>query len=163
MKVDFTKIATLIASKVNEAANNTVISVKDLAKIKPQTLDLSKQSKVVVNVHDKIRMIMLAWFLWLILLGVLFLLKGWKVLRTAGWQLFSIGIAFLLIRFGAPIIADNILSNSSWPAYQRDLVPHVFKALTSPLLNLAIITTVIGILLVVLEAFLGKRTNLKKV
>ena len=163
VKVDFTKIATLIASKVNEAANNTVISVKDLAKIKPQTLDLSKQSKVVVNVHDKIRMIMLAWFLWLILLGVLFLLKGWKVLRTAGWQLFSIGIAFLLIRFGAPIIADNILSNSSWPAYQRDLVPHVFKALTSPLLNLAIITTVIGILLVVLEAFLGKRTNLKKV
>lgn len=163
VKVDFTKIATVIANRVNEAANSTVISVKDLAKIKPQTLDLSKQSKVVVNVHDKIRMIMLAWILWLLLLGVLFLLKGWKIVRTAGWQLFSIGITFLLIRFGTPIIADNILSNSSWPTYQRDLVPQVFRALTSPLLNLAIITTLVGIVLLILDELLGKRSLREKI
>lgn len=162
VKVDFTKLATLVADKVNEASKSTVINKKELAKLKPQTLDLAKQSKVVVKVRNKIKEVTLAWLLWLVLLGVIFLLKGWKVLRTAGWQLFSIGIVFLLIRYGTPFATNHVLSNSSWPVYQRDLIPQVFNALTGPIVKLAIVVGVGGILLAILDKLLRDRLRVRK-
>ncbi len=161
VKVDFSKIASLVASKVNEASKSRVISQKELAKIKPQTLDLSKQSQAVVNVHNKIKEVMLAWILWLILLAVLYLLTGWRVLRTAGWHLFTIGMVFLLVRFGAPVVMDKILSNSTWPTYQRELVPQVFNSLTGSIVTFSAVLALVGLLIVILERLLRERIRPK--
>lgn len=161
VKIDFTKLATLVADEVNKASNSVVITKKELAKLKPKTLELGKQSKVVNNVRNRIAEVMLSWLLWLILLGVLYLLKGWKVLRTVGWQLFSIGLIFLAIRYGAPIIANHTLTNSTLPVYQRDLIPRILDALTSSLVEVSIIAFVLGFALLILDQFLCKRMSSK--
>lgn len=161
VKVDFTDIATLVANKVNEAAKSEVISKKELAKLKPQTLDISKQSKVIVNVRSKIKEVTLAWLLWLVLLAVLSLLKGWRVLGTAGWQLLSVGVIFLLVRFGAPLIFDNLLKNSMLTTYQRDLVPQIFSSLTEQIVNLSVVVSVVGLLLIISDKLF--RRNLRPI
>lgn len=157
VQVDFTKLATIVANSVNKASNSVVISKKELAKLKPKTLDLGKQSKVVNNVQTRIDEVMLCWLLWFVLLGVLYLLKRWGVLRTAGWQLFSIGVIFLSIRFGAPIIANHTLANSTLPIYQRDLVPQVLKALTGSLVETSIVACLLGLILIFLDQFHRQR------
>ncbi len=161
VKVDFSKLATIVANAVNRASNSVVISKKELAKLKPKTLQLGKQSKIVNNVRNWIAEVLLAWLIWLILLGVLFLLKRWKVLRTAGWQLFSVGVMFLLIRYGAPIIADNSLSNSTMPMYQRDLIPQVMKALTGSLVEVSVVAAVLGFALIIIEQGMRRRMSTK--
>lgn len=162
VKVDFSKIASLVANKVNETSKSTVISQKELAKIKPQTLDLSKQSQAVVNVRNRIKEVMSAWILWLILLAVLYLLIGWRVLRTAGWHLFTIGTVFLLVRFGAPVVMEKILSNSTWPTYQRELVPRVFNSLTESIVTLSTVLALVGFSIVILERLLRERIRPKE-
>lgn len=161
VQVDFTKLATLVADEVNKASNSTVITKKELAKLKPKTLDLGKQSKVVNNVRNRITEVMLSWLLWLILLGVLYLLKRWKVLRTAGWQLFSIGVIFLTIRYGAPIIANHALTNSTLPVYQRDLIPQVLDALTGSLVVVSVVAFVLGFLVLIVDQFVRNRLSSK--
>ena len=159
--VDFGPLAVAIADKVNAASKTQVISKKELAKIKPQTLDLSQQSKNISDARNKIKEVTLTWLLWLVLLGVLYLLIGWKVLRTAGWHLFSIGVVFLIVRFGAPIVMNHFLSNSTWPSYQRDLVPEVLNALTHPIVTLSIVLCVAGFSIAVLERIFRKRLEAK--
>ena len=161
VQIDLSKLANIVANAVNKASNSVVISKKELAKLKPQTLELGKQSKVVNNVRHWITEAMLAWLLWLILLGVLFLLKRWKALRTAGWQLFSVGVLFLVIRYGAPILANNSLNNSALPIYQRDLIPQVLKVLTGPLVEVSIVASVFGLVLIILEQGLRRRSPSK--
>lgn len=162
VKVDFTKIATLVAGKINDASESTVISQKDLAKIKPQVWDLSKQSGTVISAHNRLREVLLTWILWLIFLGVLYLFIGWRMLRTAGWHLFSIGIFFLLIRFGGPIVVGKIMSDSALPIYQRDLVPQVLSSLTGPIVLLSIVISVSGFLMIILEQLLHGRMSSNK-
>lgn len=155
--VDFGPLAVAIADKVNAASKTQVISKKELAKIKPQTLDLSQQSKNISDARNKIKEVALTWLLWLVFLGVLYLLIGWKALRTAGWHLFSIGVVFLIVRFGAPIVMNHFLSNSTWPTYQRDLVPQVFNSLTAPMLKLSIVVALVGLSITILERVLRER------
>lgn len=152
--VDFGPLAVAIADKVNAASKTQVISKKELAKIKPQTLDLSQQSKNISDSRNKIKEGTLTWLLWLVFLGVLYLLIGWKALRTAGWHLFSIGVVFLMVRFGAPIVMNHFLSG---PTYQRDLVPQVFNSLTAPMLKLSIVVALAGLSITILERLLRER------
>ncbi len=161
VEIDFSKLATIVANAVNKASNSDVISKKELAKLKPKTLNLGKQSKVINSVHSRIVEVMLCWILWLILLGVLYLLKRWKVLRTAGWQLFSIGTIFLLIRYGAPIIANRALTNSTMPIYQRDLIPQVLSAVVGPIVEVSIVACVLGFVLLFLDQLKRQRTTSK--
>ena len=85
---DFGSLAAAVADRVNAAAKTPVITKKELAKLKPKVLDLSKNSTNISNARNKVKEVRLAWLLWSILLGVLYLARQWKFLRTAGWQLF---------------------------------------------------------------------------
>lgn len=160
--VDFGPLAVAIADKVNATSKTQVISNKELAKIKPQTLDLSQKSKNISGARNKIKGVTLTWLLWLVFLGVLYLLIGWKVLRTAGWHLFSIGFVFLIVRFGVPVVADKILSTSTLPLYQRDLVPQVFNSLTVPIVNLSIVLCLLGLSIAALERLLRERLQARE-
>lgn len=161
VQIDFSKLARLAADEVNKASNSVVITKKELAKLKPTTLKLGKQSRTLTNVRDRIREVALAWLLWLILLWVLFLIKGWKILRTAGWQLFSVGGIFLLVRYGIPFITKHILASSTVPLYQRDLVPQIIDALTRYLLLASVLACAVGLVLVFIDIALRKRASLK--
>lgn len=155
--VDFGPLAVAIADKVNATSKTQVISNKELAKIRPQTLDLSQKSKNISDARNKIKGVTLTWLLWLVFLGVLYLLIGWKVLRTAGWHLFSIGFVFSIARFGVPVVVDKFLSTSTLPLYQRDLVPQVFNSLTVPIVNLSIVLCLVGLSIAALERLLRER------
>ncbi len=157
--VDFGPLATAVAIKVNEAAKSTVISKKELAKLKPQVLDLSKQSSDISGARNKVKEVTLAWLLWLVLLGVLYLLKRWKFVRTAGWQLFSVGILFLALRFVAPVVLDKALANSDSPVYLRDLLQEVLKMLFGPMMTLSIIAALVGFALLVGDQLLRNRSQ----
>lgn len=161
VEIDFSKLATIVANAVNKASDSVVISKKELAKLKPKTLDLGKQSRVINNVHSRIAEVMLSWILWLILLGVLYLLKRWAVVRTAGWQLFSIGVLFLFIRYGAPILANHALTNSNLPIYQRDLIPQVLNAVMGPIVEVSIGACVLGCVLLIFDQLQRQRKNSK--
>lgn len=159
--VDFGPLATAVATKVNEAAKSTVISKKELAKLKPQVLDLSKQSNSISNARNKVEEVTLAWLFWLVLLGVLYLLKQWKFVRTAGWQLFSIGILFLALRFVAPVVLDKALANSDSPVYLRDLLQEVLKMLFDPMMTLSILAALAGFALLAGDQILRTRSQQK--
>lgn len=159
--VDFGPLANAVASKVNEAAKSTVISKKELAKLKPQVLDLSKQSNSISNARNKVAEVTLAWLFWLVLLGVLYLLKQWKFVRTAGWQLFSVGILFFALRFVAPVVLDKALVNSDSPVYLKDLLQEVLKTLFGPMTTLSIITALVGFVLLVGDQLLRNRSPRK--
>lgn len=163
VEIDFSKLATIVANAVNKASDSVVISKKELAKLKPKTLNLGKQSKVVNDVHSRIAEVMLCWILWLVLLAVLYLLKRWGVLRTAGWQFFSIGTIFLLIRYGAPSIANHTLTNSTMPIYQRDLIPQVLKAVMGPIVEVSVVACVLGLVLIFLDQLRRQRMTLNSV
>lgn len=162
VKIDFVPLATTIADKVNAAAKSPVISKKELAKLKPQILDLSKQSKNISDARGKIKEVTLIWLLWLVLLGVLYLLKRWKVLGTAGWQLLSVGMIFLALRFAAPFIVHNAVNNFDIAGYQKDLIPEVLRSVTSPMLTLSTIVVSLGLLLMILNRLLRKRLLSRK-
>lgn len=159
VQIDFSKLARLAADEVNKASDSVVITKKELAKLKPTTLKLGKQSKTLADVRDRIREVALAWLLWLILVGVLYLLKGWRVLRTTGWQLFSVGGIFLLVRYAIPFVTDHVLTSSTIPVYQRDLVPQIIDALTRYLLLASMIACALGLVLVFLDISLRKRVQ----
>ncbi len=157
--VDFGPLATAVATKVNEAAKSEVISEKELAKLKPQVLDLSKASNNISSARNKVKGVTLSWLLWFVLLGVLYLLKRWKFVRTAGWQLFSVGIIFLALRFVVPVVLDKTLANSGSPVYQKDLLQEVLKMLFGPMLTLSIITALVGFVLLVGDQLLRSRSR----
>lgn len=157
--VDFGPLATAVATKVNEAVKSPVISKKELAKLKPQVLDLSKQSNDISSARDKVKEVTLSWLLWLVLLGVLYLLKRWKFVRTAGWQLFSVGIIFLALRFATPVVLDKVLANSDSPVYQRDLLQEVLTMLFGPMMTLSIIAALVGFALLVGDQLLRSRSQ----
>lgn len=159
--VDFGPLATAVATKVNEAAKSVVISKKELAKLKPQVLDLSKQSNSIADARNKVAEVTLAWLFWLVLLGVLYLLRQWKFVRTAGWQLFSVGILFLALRFVAPIVLDKALVDSDSPVYLVDLLQEVLKALFGPMMTLSILAALVGFALLVGDQILRTRSQQK--
>lgn len=147
VKIDFSQIAAQVSAKINAAAKSTVISKKELAKVKPYILDLGKQSRVIKNVHSRVELVLLAWILWLLLLGALFLLKGIKVFRTAGGQLLSIGLSILIIRYVAPWFATRVLEKSDLAVYQRDLIPLIFNTLSKSIIDVSIVLIIAGVIL----------------
>lgn len=159
--IDFGPLANAVATKVNEAAKSTVISKKELAKLKPQVLDLSKQSNNISDARNKVAEVTLVWLFWLVLLGVLYLLKQWKFVRTAGWQLFSVGILFLALRFVAPVVLDRALVDSDSPAYLKDLLQEVLKTLFGPMMTLSFIAAFVGFALLVGDQILRTRSQQK--
>lgn len=161
--VDFGPLAAAIADRVNSASKAPVISKNELAKLKPQVLDLSNGSMSISEARTKTRDVTLAWFLWIALLGVLYLLKRWNVLRTAGWQLLSVGCIFLGVVFAAPVIVHSALNNSTTAEYQRALIPEVLKSLTGHTRNFSIFVAVLGLALVLADLFLRNRLRLKAV
>lgn len=161
--VDLGPLAAAIADKVNAASQTPVISKNQLAKLKPQVLDLSKGSVNISEARTKIKDVTLAWLLWLVFLGVLYLLMQWKVLRTAGWQLLSIGFMFLVAVFAAPVVVRSALNNSTAAEYQKALVPEVLKSLTGPMKILSIIVAVLGLVIVIADQFRRNRLRLRTV
>ncbi len=99
----------------------------------------------------------MAWLFWFILLGVLYLLRKWKFLLTAGWQLFSVGFIFLGVHLAAPLIASAALNKSDVPGFQRDLLPEILKALTGPMMVLSIIVLLAGVALLVIDQLVRNR------
>jgi len=155
--VDFGPLATKVADVVNAAAGQPVISKKELAKIRPQEINLSKQARNFSSVRNRIWEVMLAWALWLIFLGVVYLFKKWKILGTAGWQLISIGIIFIAARFLTSIAMGQALENSPSVSYQRDLAQEVLKALFGPIWILSVTMTLAGMVLVAANQFFRNR------
>jgi len=162
IKIDFVPLATAIADKVNVAAKSSIISKKELAKLKPQILDLSKQSKNISHARSEVKEVTVLWLLWLVLLGALYLFKQWKVLGTAGWQLLSVGIIFLALRFAAPFIVHNALNNSAMATFQKDLISEVLKSLTGPMMTLSTVAVLVGLVLVMVDRLLRKRLPSRK-
>jgi hypothetical protein len=157
--VDFSKIANFVAAKVNAAAKETLIKQKDLESLKPTVIDLSKQSKNIVNAKSKLRLALLIWVLWVLLLAVNFLLRGSVVLRTAGIQLISVGVIGLLIRFVAPAVLESILNKPDVAVYQRRVIPEVFTLLTNPILTFSIILLSVGVVATGLSIALSKKSK----
>lgn len=159
--VDFGPLAAAVADKVNAAAKSPVISKKELAKLKPKVLDLSKDSTNISDARNKVKEVTFAWLLWFVLLGVLYLLRQWKFLRTAGWQLFSVGLIFLGAHFAVPVVVHSVISNSDMPGFQKDLLPEVLNSLTRPMLVLSIIVLLAGLVLLVVEQLVRNRLQPK--
>ena len=155
--VDFSKIAALIASKVNAAANESVIKQKDLDSIKPTVVDLSKQSKNITDIKDKLRQGLLIWLVWFLLIAVSFLLRGPPVLRTAGLQLASVGLIGLVAKLAAPTLLVQYLPKANMATYQRNVIPEVVSALTSPILTLSIALLVAGLVAITTAIFLSRK------
>ena len=155
--VDFSKIANVVATKVNAAAKSTVISQKDIASLKPTVLDLSKQSKNITNIKSKIHLALLIWVLWLLLVLLGFWLRGIKAVRTFGFQLLTLGVIGLAIKFLTPTIVDKVLKNSSGAAYQRKVIPEVVNSLGSPIFTLSIAFSVIGAVLVTVAIVISRK------
>jgi hypothetical protein len=155
--VDFAPLAAAVAAKVNAAAKSQVIGNKELAKLKPKVLDFSKQARNISDARSKFVELMLIWVLWFVLLGVLYLLKGWQFLSTAGWQLFSVGIVFLAVHYAGPVLVHSALDNSTVAEFQKVLVPEILKSLTSPMMILSIIVLLAGVVLLVANQLLRNR------
>ena len=155
--VDFSKIAALIASKVNAASNESVIKQKDLDSIKPTVVDLSKQSKNITDIKDKLRQGLLIWLVWFLLIAVSFLLRGPPVLRTAGLQLASVGLLGLVAKLAAPTLLVQYLPKANMATYQRNVIPEVVSALTSPILTLSIALLVAGLVAITTAIFLSRK------
>ncbi len=52
VKLDFGPLAAAVADKVNAAAKTAVLTKKELAKLKPKVLDLSKNSSKISNARN---------------------------------------------------------------------------------------------------------------
>lgn len=160
--VNFGPLAVAVADKVNAAAHNSVIDKKELAQLKPQKLDLSKQSKSIADVRNKVKEAMLAWLFWFVFLGVLYLLKRWKFVRTAGWQLLSIGMIFFTLPLVVPVVVRDSLDQSALAMFQKDLIPEVLNSLTRPILILSLAALTVGLLTLVVDALVQRRWRLQK-
>lgn len=159
--VDFAPLATTVADKVNSISGASVISKQDLAKLKPQVIDLSKQARNFSNARSRIAEVILAWIIWLLFLSVIYLMRRWQVLRTAGWQLVSIGVLFIAIRLVTPVVIDKAFNNSTLPVYQRDLAQEILKTLFGPLFTLSIFAALAGLILLLGDLLLRNRLRPK--
>ena len=159
--VNLGPLAVAVADKVNAAAHNSVIDKKELAQLKPQKLDLSKQSKSIADVRNKVKEAMLAWLFWFVFLGVLYLLKRWKFVRTAGWQLLSIGMIFFTLPLVVPVVVRDSLDQSALAMFQKDLIPEVLNSLTRPILILSLAALTVGLLTLVVDALVQRRWRLQ--
>ena len=158
VSVDFSKIATAIASKVNVAAKSTVISNKDIANIKPTVLDLSKNSQKIVDIKSKIRLALVIWFIFVVLVALGYWLRGIKVFRAVGIQFLSLGIVGLATKFLTPTIVNLALRDSSGPSYQRKVIPEIVNSLGSPIFVLSAVFGAVGVILIVTSmVILGKK------
>ena len=148
LEVDLAPLAKLIAEKVNETAESTVISKKILADIKPISVDLSNQSKTITKVKDLLHQALLIWVLWFLLLIGLFLLVGRRVLRIFGAHLISIAIIGLALRFITPMLAQKAITSSDGTVYAEQIAPKILETLLSPVLTLSIVALVLGTALI---------------
>lgn len=157
VKVDFSQLATLIVAKVNAAAKSAVVAEKDLVDLKLTVLNIEKESKAVAQARSKLYAVTLLWILWILLLVALFYLKGRAVMKTSGMQLLSIGALILILKFGAPFAAGFAIKNSSSFSLLVDILPKAIGSATTPILNLAIVVSVLGSALLGTERYLRRR------
>lgn len=161
INVDFVPLATLIAEKVNEAAESTVISKRILADIKPTSIDLSKQSTTIGKAKNLLHQALFIWVLWLALLVGLFLLVGRRTLRIYGAHLISIGIVGLALRFLAPVLVQNAITSSEGALYAQQIAPQILASLLSPIMTLSIVAVVLGTaLLIMFKYSLDRRSEI---
>lgn len=159
VKVDFSSLANQVAARVNGAAKTTVISKKDLQGVVFTTLDLSKQSEAIANIKNVLHLALLLWLLWIVLVGLLFLLKGRKVIQTAGVQIFSIGILGVLAHFAIPFALEWATENSDIADYQREIASSSIDRIASPAITVGVIATVIGLLMALVPRILAKKSS----
>lgn len=163
VKVDFSKLATLVAAKVNAAGKSKVISKKQIANLKPQVINIQTISKNYSEIHDTLNTLMLAWVIWILLFVALFFLKGHSVLRTAGRQLLSIGIPMTLLTLSTPFAVGFVIKFLlaaeflSAPSLVTELIPKLIGSLISPTLILAIVVSLFGIVLTGTQKYLIQR------
>ena len=163
VEVDFSKLATLIAAKVNVAGKSKVISKKQIANLKPQVINIKAISKNYSDIHGALNTLMLAWVIWILLFVALFFLKGHSVLRTSGRQLLSIGIPMTLLTLTTPIAVGFVIKFLlateflSIPSLVTELIPKLIASLISPTLILAIVVFLFGIVLTGTQKYLVQR------
>lgn len=161
VKVDFSRVVTLIATKVNEVAKSTVIKKSDLAKIKPTVVNIEKQSTVIARIRNSLRIAMLLWIAWIALMVALFYLRGKKVIKSAGMQLISMAILYAAIKFAAPVVLARAAKNSTMPIFAQGMLPKVVNLLTVTTFDIALVAFFSGCVLVSLWQFL-KRADRRK-
>jgi hypothetical protein len=157
--IDFSDLANQVASKINSAAKTEVITKANLEDVVPSTLDLSEQSKAIANVKKVIHLSLFAWVIWLALVGVLVLLKGKKILRTAGIQLISVGILATGVHFLAPWGLQRANESGDLVEFQRDAISEGFKIISSPTLIIGLAATAIGLIMVFIPMINSKKQN----
>ncbi len=159
LSVDFSKIAAMVATKVNAAANETVIKQQNLDSLKPTLVNLSKQTKNITDVKNKLHLGLMIWLFWLLLLAVNFLIRGRVVLRTAGIQLASVGLLGMSLKLAAPAIIDKFTKNADMVAYQRKVIPEVITSLISPIFTLSIALLITGSLAIFVSVLLARKSQ----
>ncbi len=147
--VDFSKIVGEVATKVNTAAKSTVISKKNIANIKPTVLDLSKNSQKITDIKSQIRIALVIWIFFVLLVALGYWLRGAKAFRTIGFQFLSLGILGLGIKFLSPSIVDRALKNSDGLAYLRKVIPAIVNSLGSPIFILSAVFSALGVIFIV--------------
>ena len=156
--IDFSEVAAIAAVQINKAAGAKVITKKDLANLKPKTVDISDKSTVVVNIKNKIHLALLFWVIWIALLVALFFLRRETVIKKAGRQLLSIGIPIIVLKFISPLIVNKIQA----PGYFKDLVPTIANAFTGPVFNFGIMVFLIGAAILIVEKLISRRSKLSR-
>lgn len=165
VKVDFSKLATLVAAKVNASAKTKVISKSEVADLKPTLINIKVLSKNYSDIHDNLNILMLACVIWILLFVSLFFLKRHAVLRTAGRQLLSIGIPMTLLTLSTPFAVGFAIKFFSAPSLVTELIPKLVGSLLSPTLILAIVVSLFGIVLTGTHKYLvyrGAKTSQAK-
>ena len=157
VKIDFSKLATIVAAKVNVAGKNKLISKKEIANLKHQVINIQAISKNYSKIHDTLNTLMLAWVIWILLFVALFFHKGHSVLRTVGRQLLSIGIPMTLLTLSTPIVVGFAIKFLSAPSLVTELSPKLISTLISPTLILAIVVSLFGIVLTGTHRYLVQR------
>ena len=163
VEVDFSKLATLVAAKINAAGKSKIFSKKEIANLKPQVINIQTISQKYSKIRGTLNTLMLAWVIWILLFVALFFLKGHSVLRTAGRQLLSIGIPMTLLTLSTPFVFGFVIKFllarvfPSIPSLVTDLIPKVFASLINPSLNFAIVVSLFGIVLTGTHRYLVQR------
>lgn len=145
--IDFSETATLLVNAVNKANGTPIITKKDLSKLTLKTLDISKQSKILTQVQEKLHLGLLFWIVWvLIMLGVFFIKRG-VLLKSAGWQLISLGPPLIILRLLSPLLINRV----SAPAYLKEVLPQLINSLFGPVFILGAAMFILGGVILVVE------------
>ena len=155
--VNFRELANLAAQKINAAAKSQIVTEKDLASIKPLKVDIHKQSDFVNKIKGYAHLALLSWIAWLFLLIACWRLGAKSIFVKSGRQLISVGLLIILIRVAAPMIGSRLASQNSDSQFTSSQVTKISGEILSPMLAAGVGFTVVGVLLILVPRFTGKR------